>query len=92
MSTMLWMDEDEGQTAPAINRRDDRARLARHVAAEFDLTITRPPPQAGCMGYEHEVRLPRIDWTAVAIAAVTVGLLCGVWLGVAWLVWRQVTR
>jgi hypothetical protein len=93
----LWLDGDDERVARAINRRDDRARLAqqsaqRAPAAEWDLTITRPPPQAGCIGYEPEVTLPRIDWQAVAIAAVTLGVLCGVWIGVAWLVWRQVTR
>ena len=35
--------------------------------------------------------IPHIDWTEVAIAAVTVGLLCGVWLGVAWLVFRRLS-
>lgn len=49
------------------------------------------PPRAGTPLYEPGVMLPRVDWTAVAIAAVTVGLLCGVWLGVAWLVFRRLT-
>jgi hypothetical protein len=49
------------------------------------------PPRAGTEGYEPGVTLPRVDWTGVAIAVVTFGLLCGVWLGVAWLVFRRMT-
>lgn len=88
----LLMDEDEGRTARAINRRDDRARLAQHIAAEWDLTIRSAPPQAGCIGYESEVTLPRVDWQAVAIAVVAVALMAGLWGFIIYRAWREVTH
>lgn len=76
---------------------DSSEYLAERAVARYEAVRNPPRPlrpnaaRAGGYGYEPEVATPRINWGAVAIAAVTVGLIAGLWLGVAWLVFRRLT-